>query len=53
MMHEWIFWHNLTVCRKCGIVRRADDLNKPCKGVVGMRAFEKPLVQSTEISDKL
>ena len=32
--HEWFEWRGLTCCKKCGIVRRADDKNKPCKGVV-------------------
>lgn len=26
-------------CRKCGIVRRADDKNSPCKGKVALRDF--------------
>lgn len=32
--HHWIKAFNLVCCRDCGIVRRADDQNKPCKGVV-------------------
>lgn len=32
--HEWFLWHGLESCKKCGIVRRADRLHKPCKGVV-------------------
>lgn len=31
------FWHErfgLTCCKKCGMVRRADDKNKPCRGPV-------------------
>jgi hypothetical protein len=38
--HHWIEAFGLTCCRDCGIVRRADDKNKPCRGVVkvGLRA---------------
>jgi hypothetical protein len=42
--HEWAEWKfasmTLICCNKCGIVRRPDDRNKPCKGVVkvGLRA---------------
>lgn len=32
--HHWIERFNLVCCRDCGIVRRADDKNKPCRGVV-------------------
>ncbi len=32
--HHWISAFKLTCCRDCGIVRRADDQNKPCRGVV-------------------
>jgi len=30
-------------CETCGIVRRADDNNKPCKGPTRLRQLEKPL----------
>lgn len=43
MEHTWKPWHTYTVCTKCGIIRRADDKNSPCKGVVKMRPMEKPL----------
>jgi hypothetical protein len=39
--HHWISYAGrgsgssaIICCRDCGIVRRADDNNKPCKGVV-------------------
>lgn len=32
--HHWVEAFNLVCCRDCGIVRRADDQNKPCRGVV-------------------
>src|SRR6185437_9620991 len=32
--HHWVRRFHLTCCRDCGIVRRADDMNSPCKGVV-------------------
>lgn len=34
MPHEWIQFHNLTCCARCGVVQRADGKNKPCKGPV-------------------
>jgi hypothetical protein len=34
--HHWIKAFSMTCCRDCGMVRRHDDLNKPCKGVVGV-----------------
>ena len=49
--HEWAKWEfvsmTLVCCNQCGIVRRPDDKNKPCKGKVkvGLRALsleEKP-----------
>lgn len=38
--HHWIEWRAFVCCRDCGIIRRADDRNKPCRGVVkvGLRA---------------
>ena len=32
--HEWWKWFGLECCKKCGIVRRRDDANGPCKGHV-------------------
>lgn len=39
--HHWIVYSGrssgssaIQCCRDCGIVRRADDKNNPCKGVV-------------------
>lgn len=32
--HEWFEWRGMTCCKKCGIVKRRDGKNKPCKGVV-------------------
>lgn len=41
--HEWfkadfMKWES---CKKCGVVRRADDANSPCKGTIGV-ALRKP-----------
>ncbi len=42
--HEWAKWEfasmTLVCCNQCGIVRRRDDSNKPCKGKVriGLRS---------------
>jgi hypothetical protein len=32
--HHWVERFHLVCCRDCGIVRRADDQNNPCKGTV-------------------
>jgi hypothetical protein len=42
--HEWFRPNFISYdcCRKCGIVRRADGNNKPCKGFVYLRALETP-----------
>lgn len=40
--HHWINAFNLVCCRDCGIVRRADDQNKPCKGLVGVGPRNAP-----------
>lgn len=32
--HVWHDRFDLTCCKACGIVRRADRQNKPCRGVV-------------------
>lgn len=34
MSHLWHERFGLTCCKRCGIVRRADDQNKPCPGPV-------------------
>jgi len=34
--HEWFERYGLTCCKVCGIVRRADGQNKPCKGPVSV-----------------
>lgn len=40
--HDWFqpSFMKHECCRKCGIVRRADDKNSPCKGVVLVRPRE-------------
>jgi hypothetical protein len=32
--HVWWNWHGLECCKICGMVRRRDDKNSPCKGTV-------------------
>lgn len=36
--HEWFFYERLKCecCRNCGIIRRLDGKNKPCRGVTGV-----------------
>lgn len=40
--HPWIRAFGMTCCRDCGMVRRADDKNKPCRGVVRVGPREEP-----------
>lgn len=51
--HEWFDWERpdgrkLPCCRKCGMIRRADGQNKPCRGrvTVGPRGDAEPRFQS-------
>lgn len=30
--HVWFQYHALTCCRVCGLVKRRNGLNNPCKG---------------------
>ena len=41
--HRWIKanWLKWVTCSKCGIIRKGDDSNKPCKGVVGISLREQ------------
>lgn len=34
--HDWKWWPNFgfNACTRCGIVRRADGKNRPCRGIV-------------------
>lgn len=32
--HCWFEFHGLDSCTNCGVVRRRDDQNAPCKGIV-------------------
>jgi len=38
--HDWHERFGLTCCRDCGIVKRADDQNRPCKGPARLRPVE-------------
>lgn len=48
--HHWIKALKLVCCRDCGIVRRADDQNKPCRGNVrvGPRSPEEVTSQERQ-----
>lgn len=50
--HHWVQRFNLVCCRDCGIVRRADDKNSPCKGIVTVElrspTNESPAPQATK-----
>ena len=35
--HVWTTYNHLHVCANCGIVKRIDGLNSPCKGVVKVK----------------
>lgn len=41
--HKWIRFDKLVCCRDCGIVRRADDNNKPCRGKVKVTLRDETL----------
>lgn len=49
--HDWFkpytdrMWQS---CRLCGIVRRADDNNKPCKGVVRVALRANAIAEGRE-----
>jgi hypothetical protein len=45
--HHWIKAFNLTCCRDCGIVRRADDKNSQCKGSVRVGPRAAPASHAT------
>lgn len=34
--HKWMDWSGMICCRDCGILRRPDDDNNPCKGKVSI-----------------
>lgn len=49
--HNWFMPASITLlcCRKCGIVRRQDDLNSPCRGHVVLSLRD----EYTEASDSV
>jgi hypothetical protein len=49
--HEWHERFNLTCCRKCGLVRRADGTSSPCKGIVRV-AFRSPTSHNQTAPDE-
>ncbi len=48
--HHWVTLtftrSTLVCCRDCGIVRRRDDRNKPCRGIVGVTPRATPHANS-------
>jgi hypothetical protein len=49
--HEWFDFNGLPCCKRCGVVKRRDGKNPPCKGVlpkVGLRTSELPPVRTKE-----
>lgn len=36
-VHCWSTFGNTESCACCGVVRRADDSNKPCRGLVAIK----------------
>ena len=62
--HEWYGYHcrlqdgsiqNYESCKKCGVVRRYDHKNKPCKGVckIGLREDEATCKDSLQVPKPL
>jgi len=41
--HKWVQRFNLTVCEKCGNIKRTDGLNSPCRGNVKISMRNKDL----------
>lgn len=39
--HQWHTFLGLVCCKLCGVVKREDGKNRPCKGIVKMRSMEK------------
>ncbi len=33
-VHCWFMFHSIPSCACCGVVRRRDDSNAPCRGIV-------------------
>ncbi len=54
MDHQWTQRFNLTCCAACGIVKRADDQNNPCKGAVpvGPRAQDARRPERLSVSPR-
>ena len=54
--HVWWEWHNLTCCKTCGIVRRADggNDNGVCKGAakIGLRSAIHPAPSREAVIDR-
>lgn len=50
--HEWTMFHKLECCKVCGVVRRRDGQNKPCKGPVKVTLrrgdYGEPLIDYEE-----
>lgn len=50
--HHWLRWRNMICCRDCGIIRRADDQNKPCRGRVYVGPRIPPNITKARETDK-
>jgi predicted metal-binding protein len=40
--HDWFPYHDMTVCKSCGIVKRRTGENKPCPGKVRVALRDQP-----------
>lgn len=47
--HDWFYYSptKSDCCRRCGVVRRADDQNGPCRGPVKVTVKTIPEANST------
>lgn len=52
MEHEWFERFGLTCCKRCGIVKRRDGQNKPCKGPMQLRPMEPSWPMDNQTEDK-
>ena len=48
--HEWFTYGRLNweCCRVCGIVRRKEGKNSPCKGPVSVGPRQQPVIYASE-----
>jgi hypothetical protein len=51
--HRWEGFHGLTACSTCGVIKRADGANKPCRGKVDVTLRDDELAAAQRRAAKL